>query len=135
MDVVKTVAQVLLALLAVVGFYGFLHGVLETFLRPRQLTAAVMVDTAIDAAELDILLCEAKRSPSRRRGQRMALVISADLMSGPMGQGDRLKEEYALLVEKYGAEVCVRLPRPDTRTNCMDDYVYECMHDHDHDFE
>ena len=110
MDVVETVAQVLLALLAVVGFYGFLHGILETFLRPKQLTAAVVVETMEDAADLDILLCEAKRSPSRRRGKRVELVIRGELMDGRMGEGITLKEEYALLAEKYGAEVCVTLP-------------------------
>ena len=111
MIVVETVAQVFLAVLAVVGFYGFLHGVFEIFLRPRQLTAAVVVETVMDAADLDILLCEAKRSPCRRRGGRVALVIRADLMDGPMGEGTVLKEEYARLVEKYGAEVSVTLPK------------------------
>ena len=109
MDVVKTVAQVLLAALAVIGFYGFLHGLSEAFLRPRQLTAAVLVETMEDATDLDILLCEAKRSPSRRRGERVNLVISAELMDGRMGEGDTLKEEYALLAEKYGAAVSVTL--------------------------
>ena len=110
MDVVETVAQVLLAVLTVVGFYGFLHGVSESFLRPRQLTAAVVVETMADAADLDILLCEAKRSPSRRRGRRVTLVIRGDLMDGRMGEGNNLKEEYALLAEKYGALVSVTLP-------------------------
>ena len=111
MDVVGTVMQVLLAILVVVGFYGFLHGIFETFLRPRQITSAVVVDTMTDAADLDILLCEAKRSPARQRGGRVALVIHADLMDGRMGEGETLREEYALLAEKYGAEVCVTLPQ------------------------
>ena len=110
MDVVGTVAQVLLAILVVVGFYGFLHGIFEIFLRPRQITSAVVVATMTDAADLDILLCEAKRSPVRRRGGRVALVINAELMDGRMGEGTALKEEYALLAEKYEAEVCVTLP-------------------------
>ena len=111
MGVAGTVAQVLLAVLVVVGFYGLLHGVLEVFLRPRQITSAVIVDAWMDPADLDILLCEAKRSPSRRRGRRVALVINAELMNGSMGEGTTLKEEYALSVEKYGAEVSVTLPR------------------------
>ena len=115
MDVVGTVVQILLATLVVVGFYGFLHGILEIFFRPRQLTSAVVVETAVDAAELDILLCEAKRSPCRRRGKRVALVIRAELMDGRMGEGTTLREEYALLAEKYGAEVSVTLPRDLTK--------------------
>jgi len=38
-------------------------------------------------------------------------VISHELMDGRVGEGSTLKEEYALLAEKYGAEICVTLPQ------------------------
>ena len=109
MDVMEAVVQVLVAALAVVGFYGLLHGMFEAVLRPRQITSAVVVRTMADAMNLDILLCEARRAPCRRRGKSVVLVVSAELMDGRVGEGTTLKEEYALLAERYGARVCVTL--------------------------
>ena len=107
MSVLETFAHVTIAALAVIGLYGILHGILESVLRPRQLTSAVVVRTMADAADLDILLCEAKRSPCRRRGRSVVLAINAELLDGRMGTVRALKEEYALLAERYGAEVSV----------------------------
>lgn len=107
MDMKQTIAQVLIAALSVVGFYGVLHAVFETALRPKQITSAVIVRSMKDAEDLDILLCEARRAPCRGANRRLFLIISADLMDGPMGEAGQLKEEYAALAERYGAEVCV----------------------------
>ena len=107
MDVWQVLAQVLVAALAVIGFYETLHGVFEAFLRPRQLVWAVEIRTMADAANLDILLCEARRSPYRRRGEGVVLVIHAELMDGRMGVGNRLHEEYEDLARRYDALVCV----------------------------
>ena len=109
MSVMEMLAQILISALAVVGFYGILHGLFESMLRPKQLTSAVVVRTMADATDMDILLCEAKRSPCRKRGRSVVLVVSADLMDGRVGEGGTLKEEYALLAERYGAEVSVTL--------------------------
>ena len=109
MDVMATIAEVVVSALAVLGFYGILHGMFEAILRPRQLTTAVVVRTMADAVNMDILLCEARRSPCRKRGRAVVLVVSAELMDGRVGQGSALKEEYALLAERYGAEVSVTL--------------------------
>ncbi len=110
MDVRETVAQVLIAALSVIGFYGILHAIFETALRPRQITVAVVVQTMKDAEDLDILLCEARRAPCRGGKPRLFLIVSADLMDGRMGEAGKLKEEYAILVERYGAEVCILEP-------------------------
>ena len=110
MDWKWTLVQVFVAALAVIGFYGILHGLFESVLRPRALTSAVVIRDMEEAADLDILLCEARRSLFRRRGEGVVLVISADLMDGTMGKDGILNEDYALLVERYGAEVCVTLP-------------------------
>jgi hypothetical protein len=39
----------------------------------------------------------------------VVLVVSAELMDGRVGEGTTLKEEYALLAERYGARVSVTL--------------------------
>ena len=109
MDVKETLLQVAIAALSVIGFYGIIHGILEAVLCPRQIVSAVEVRTMKDAADLDILLCEARRSPRRRRREGVVLVIHGELMDGRMGEGGILKEEYALLAARYEAEVCVTL--------------------------
>ena len=106
MDIGQTVAQVFVAALAVIGFYGILHTIVETALRPRQMTTAVVVQTVKDAEDLDILLCEASRAACRGAKSRLFLIISSDLMDGRVGEAGKLKEEYAVLVERYGATIC-----------------------------
>ncbi len=113
MDVKQAVAQVLVAALSVIGFYGILHAVFETVACPKQITAAVVVRNMKDAEDMDILLCEARRAPCRGAKRRIFLVISADLMDGRLGEAGKLKEEYAALAERYGAEV-VFLPPYET---------------------
>ena len=107
MDVQQTIIQVLIATLSVIGFYGILHGVFESCLRPRQLASAVVIRTMKDAEDLDILLCEARRAPCSGRKRPVILVISSELMDGRVGEGLFLHEEYAQLAERYGAEVCI----------------------------
>ena len=105
MDVIQTIIHVLVAALSVIGFYGTLHALFETVACPKQITAAVVVENMKDAQDLDILLCEARRAPCKGAGRRVFLVVSADLMDGCLGEAGKLKEEYAALAERYGAEV------------------------------
>ena len=105
MDVKQILLQILVAALAVIGFYGVLHAVFESALRPRQITTAVTVYSKQDARDLDILLCEARRAPCRRASRRLFLIVSPELMDGTLGEGGKLHEEYAALAERYGAEV------------------------------
>ncbi|MBQ9151701.1 MAG: hypothetical protein IJX72_05575 [Clostridia bacterium] len=116
MDVKQTITQVLIAALSVIGFYGILHGIFESVLLPRQIASAVVIRTMTDAADLDILLCEARRAPHGGRKRTVLLVVSTELLDGRMGVGRELKEEYAILAERYGAEICVlepnRMPNP-----------------------
>ena len=111
MDVMQTVVQILIAALAVIGFYGVLHAVFESALRPRQITTAVTVRSERDARDLDILLCEARRAPCRRASRRLFLIVSSELMDGTVGEAGKLNEEYAALAERYGAEVAFLPPR------------------------
>lgn len=110
METMRVLFQVLVAALTVIGFYGILHEVFEIVLRPRQIVSAVEVRTMKDAADLDILLCEALRAPHRRRGEGVVLVIHAELMDGRMGTGEQLKEEYRVLADRYGAAVSITIP-------------------------
>ena len=107
MDMKQAVTQVLIAALSVIGFYGILCAVFETALRPKQITPAVVVRSMKDAEDLDILLCEARRAPCKGARRRLFLIVSADLMEGLVGEAGQLKEEYAILAERYGAEVAV----------------------------
>ena len=102
MSVQETILQVILAALAVIGFYGVLHAVFEFLLTPRELAAAVVITRRISPEELDILLCEARRT-LLRRGKRVVLVVPAALWEGSMRDSD----EYTAIIEKYGVEVCL----------------------------
>ncbi len=113
MNIMQVLLQVLVAALAVIGFYAILHELFESILRPRQIVSAVVVRTMKDAADLDILLCEARRAPHRRRGEGVALIIHPALMDGRMGEGTHLYEEYEMLANRYGAEVSFLDSSPD----------------------
>ena len=101
MDVRETLLQITIATLTVIGFYGVLHGLFALFLTPRELATAVVLARVLPPEELDILLCEARRTPFGR-GKRVVLVLSRRWWEGG------LKEDpgYAEMIEKYGATVC-----------------------------
>ena len=107
MSVKETLLQIIIAALAVIGFYGVLHALLETLLTPRELAAAIVLTRALPPEELDILLCEARRAPCGR-GKRVVLVLPLDLWEGSMKESD----EYTEIIEKYGATVALsyRIP-------------------------
>lgn len=107
MEIKETILQVLIAALSVIGFYGILHGLFESFLVPRQITSAVVILKAVTPEELDILLCEAHRAPFRRQRQGVVLVVSARLLEGCLGVDGVLREEYAEVAEKYGVRICL----------------------------
>ena len=106
MSVKETVFQVAVAALSVIGLFGILHGLFESLLVPRELGTAVILTHPISPAELDILLCEARRAPFGR-GRQVVLSIPPELLREGMGEEGRLTEEYAELVEKYEVTLCV----------------------------
>ena len=89
-----------------IGLFGILHGIFESLLIPRELGTAVILTRKITPCELDILLCEARRAPFGR-GRQVVLSIPAHLLREGMGEEGTLTEEYAELVEKYEATLCV----------------------------
>ena len=107
MSAKETLLQVAVAALSVIGFYGILHALFEGLLTPRELGTAVILTHAVPPAELDILLCEARRA-LLGRGKRVVLVIPRDLREG----GEMDSDEYAEIIEKYGVSVCLSDPSP-----------------------
>ena len=102
MSVKETLLQITVAALSVIGCYGILHALLEILLTPRELAAAIVLTRPLPPEELDILLCEARRAPCGR-GKRVVLVLPTDLWEGSMRESD----EYAEIIEKYGATVAL----------------------------
>ena len=100
MEIRETVFQIMIVALAVIGFYGVLHGLLAVFLTPRELAVAVVVTRLVPPEELDILLCEARRTPCGR-GRRVVLVLSYKLWEESMKD----REDYAEVMERYGASL------------------------------
>lgn len=101
MDIRETLFEITIAALAVIGFYGVLHGLLAVFLTPRELATAVVVSRPLPPEELDILLCEARRTPCGR-GKRVVLVLPHGLWEEVM----KNTEGYAEVLERYGASLC-----------------------------
>ena len=101
MSIKETILQVAVAALAVIGFYGVLHALLEALLTPRELATAVVVSRPLPPEELDILLCEARRTPCGR-GKRVVLVLPHGLWEEVM----KNTEGYAEVLERYGASLC-----------------------------
>ena len=100
MEIRETIFEITIAALAVIGFYGVLHGLLAVFLTPRELAVAVVVTRLVPPEELDILLCEARRTPCGR-GKRVVLVLSYKLWEESMKD----REDYAEVMERYGASL------------------------------
>ena len=100
MDVRETLFQVMIAALAVIGFYGVLHGLLAVFLTPRELAVAVVVTRPVPPEELDILLCEARRTPCGR-GKRVVLVLPHGLWEESMKDS----EDFAEVLARYSPTI------------------------------
>ena len=99
----QTILDVAAALLAVFGFYCALRMVADLFWNPKQICIAVRVQNKEDAEMLDVLLHEAY-SAFFRKGRRIAVLLSSELMNGTLGEGEELFEKYNDLMDAYGAE-------------------------------
>ena len=107
MEILQILLEVTVAALAVVGAYSILRELMPSAVASREVVVAVILCEAVDEVSLDILLDEAMRHPSRRRGQRTALVLSRHLLWGEMGENGALFPPYASVVERYGAKVFI----------------------------
>ena len=97
------ILEVSVALFAVFGFYCAMRTVADLFWAPKQLYVAIEVQNKEDAEMLDVLLHEAY-SAFFRKGHRIVVLLSGDLMDGTVGLGEELFEKYSDLLELYGAE-------------------------------
>lgn len=91
------------ALFAVFGFYCALRTVADLIFPSRRISVAVEVHSQKDAEELDMLLSEAAAS-ALKRGARLVVLLSVDLMDGTVGDGEELSDHYADLLDRFGAE-------------------------------
>jgi hypothetical protein len=107
-------AEIAVALLAVVGFYCVVKIGLEWLFFPRNVLVAVEVNTREDADMLDVLLHEAGSASFRKRSRRTVVLISAELLDGTVGFGDSLLEEYRELLDCYGADYYLVSPEEGT---------------------
>ncbi len=108
--VLDTVLEIAVALLSVVGLYSLLGAIGDRVLSPRQLTVAVVIREPVDAVVLDILLDEAMRSPARRRGRAVQLLLSASLFDAARGGVPSRLSVYRAVAERYRASVYVVEP-------------------------
>lgn len=91
------------AMFAVFGFYCALRMAADLFWNPKQIAIAVEVRNTKDAEMLDVLLHEAY-SAFFRKGRRIIVLLSSDLMNGTVGTDEDLFERYSDLMQSYGAE-------------------------------
>lgn len=96
--------HIAVALFAVFGFFCAVSAFLELLFASDRITAAVEVRERRDVDELDMLLAEARGAFLRKGKTRLVVLLSTDLMDGTVGEGDELHDEYADLLDRYGAE-------------------------------
>ena len=106
----RIVFDVVMAALAVFGFYCAIKTIGEWWLTPDGLCVAVSVCDEAAANRLDVLLHEAQRSLLRRGKMRIVVLFSADLMQGCAGYGEILRPDIEELVRRYGADCYVVEP-------------------------
>ena len=99
----QVVLEVLAAMFAVFGFYCAMRMAVDLLWKPSQICIAVTVQNKKDAEMLDVLLHEAY-SAFFRKGRRIVVLLSAELMDGTVGVGEELLEKYSDLLQSYGAE-------------------------------
>lgn len=92
-----------IALFGVFGLYSILRILVDWLFPPQGLCIAVEVLDKRDAEALDMLLTDAV-AKAFCRGGRPIVLLSTSLMDGTVGEGDALSEQYAALLDRFGAE-------------------------------
>ena len=103
------VVEIVVAVLAVFGFYCFLQMVEEWIFTPRNIAVAVEIKTKRDAEELELLLSQARSASFQKGRSRILVLIPRSLLLEvcPENVSDLSGESYfCKLLEQYGAE-CV----------------------------
>lgn len=102
--ILKIVADVLLAVFAVFGFYAALRLLVAFFASPANLSVALEILCAEDAENIDCLLSAARENFYFRRGDSLVVLLDAAL-SSDTELLEKLKRKNATIhfVKKGGA--------------------------------
>ncbi len=95
---------VMLLACAIFGAYCAIKTLSEALFSSDRITVALEIRERRDADELDMLLREAQSTSLRRGRTRVVVLLSSDLMDGTVGEGDKLYDGYADLLDRFGAE-------------------------------
>ncbi len=98
------ITEIGMAMLAVFGFCCALKLLLDLLFASDRISVAIEIREEKDAQTMDLLLREAQTLSIGKGRPRLVVLISAALMDGTVGWGDALDEDYAALIERYGAE-------------------------------
>ncbi len=102
MTVWKLLLELVIAALAVMGFYTVLCAWGELFSVARPLSVAVLVESAADLENLDVWLAEAKRR-TKGRGQPPVVLVAASAADRFLAEDENPAPAFAVLLERYEA--------------------------------
>lgn len=91
-------------LLAVFGFCCAVRLLSEWLFGSDRITVAIQIKDEKDADMLELLLHEARSAFFKKSALCPVVLVSVELMDGTLGVGEELYEEYAALLQHYGAE-------------------------------
>ena len=98
------ITQIGAAMLAVFGFCCALKLLLDLLFASDRISIAIEIMEKKDADMMDMLLREAQAFAIGKGRMRLVVLISSALMDGTVGLGTTLDEDFALLIDRYGAE-------------------------------
>lgn len=98
------ITEIGVAMLAVFGFCCALQMLLDLLFSSDRISVAIEITEKKDADTLDILLREAQTLSLGKGRPRLVVLISAALMDGTVGTVDVLNENYAAIIDQYGAD-------------------------------
>jgi hypothetical protein len=98
----KLVLELVIAAMAVIGFYTVLCAWGELFSVARPLTVAILVETDAELEGLDVWLAEAAKR-TKGRGQAPVVLVAPSAAVRFLADDGRPAPAYAVLLERYGA--------------------------------
>jgi hypothetical protein len=96
--------QIIVAALAVLGFYFLLRVIVSRLFSGRFIAAAVIVERREQLDSLDIMVSEASSAIVFARGKRVAVIIPRDMIDA-CSQAERKKINETL--DSVGAEIYI----------------------------
>ena len=99
----RLVLELVIAALAVIGFYTVLCAWGELFSVARPLSVAILVTSEGDLDELDVWLSEARRRTVRGRGQSPVVLVAPSAAGRFLADDGCPTPVFGELLERYGA--------------------------------